>query len=304
MIFSSVIAFLREFRLFSSHPITSSYYRRTQIKKLLLYTQTNSPYLSGDTFASLADYRVFGRNGHAKLNLASLRKARSLFVKSEFFEDLLTNHRNDINARVIITGNSDKNWDVIPELPKSVNLWLAQNSSIVDSRVRTLPLGIENLRHGRSGLPRFFREVEEPRINDRVLVPPMLNTNPIRPVTIKKTLENPRIFDTVKGYMSAEDYFFLAKNYRFVLCLEGNGYENHRIWETLYFGNFPVLLRSPWQDSLSYLNLPILVVDSPEEVTPQLLEEFRSQNASFLPGGTDCLWVPFWRELIESACGN
>ena len=208
---------------------------------------------------------------------------------------------HDISARVIVTGNSDKNWDTMPTLPPTVVLWLCQNSTITNPLVYTLPLGLENLKHGRSGIKSHHKECEGHRIEDRVFVPPMLNTNPIRPITIESTLLRPDTFDTFLDYLAAEKYFALAERYRFVLCLEGNGHENHRLWETLYHGNFPVMLRSPWQESLGYLNLPILSVDSVDDISPNLLRTFHGANSNFSPAETACLWLNYWERMIDEA---
>lgn len=289
----------RQARLFAQHPIKSSVYWRIRLRRLRLRNKTNAPFLSGDGFASLVDYYAYGRSGTRVIDLKALRNAGSIFVNSELLEHLLQDHFSNIEANVIITGNSDKNWDSKPELPPSVSLWLAQNSSVVDPLVATLPLGLENLRHGRSGLKSNFVPWPGRRNESQVLVPPYLNTNDMRPKIVEKALLRPEMFEVLTTYLSPEDYFSTTRRYRFVLCLMGNGYEDHRIWETLYQGNFPVVLTSPWQDTLRYLGLPILAVSSIDELSPRRLQEFVSLNSGFSPADTACLWLPFWKKLIE-----
>jgi hypothetical protein len=283
------------------HPLRRLSYKLHQIRKLALRGKTNRPYLSGDSFAGIADYYAFGQSGEERINLESLRSARSIFVNGDRFDRLLHEHFSDIGAQVILTGNSDENWDAMPTIPSAVELWLCQNSSIVDSRVSTLPIGLENLRLGRSGITAHYRQHRGPRIEDKVLVPPMSDTNSVRPATVNKTQSNPALFHTMTTYMSARKYFSVARKHRFVLCLEGNGYENHRIWETLYQGNFPVMLRTPWQQTLSYLKLPILSVDSIHEISLELLASFLDENKDFSPQETPCLWIDYWEKLTHGA---
>jgi hypothetical protein len=55
------------------------------------------------------------------------------------------------------------------------------------------------------------------------------------------------------------EYYTDIRRSRFVLCPEGVGTDTHRIYEALYFGAVPVVLRN----SLSsfYEKLPICIVD-------------------------------------------
>ena len=100
--------------------------------------------------------------------------------------------------------------------------------------------------------------------------------------------------------MHEEEYYRMSKNYRFILCLEGNGYENHRIWETLYQGSFPVLLKTRWSKSLEYLNLPLLLIDSIGEVSTEVLDEFYIINKGFSAKDKENLWIPYWQRLVLS----
>jgi hypothetical protein len=98
--------------------------------------------------------------------------------------------------------------------------------------------------------------------------------------------------------MREREYFSFVKNYRFIFCSEGNGYENHRIWETLYQGSFPVMLKTDWSKSLEWLNLPILLIDNFGELTKDKLYEFEKFHQDFHPHEKAELWIPFWRDLI------
>ena len=91
----------------------------------------------------------------------------------------------------------------------------------------------------------------------------------------------------------------LVKRYKFLLCLEGNGYENHRIWESLYLGIFPVLLKTRWSTTLEYLDLPILFINNLEEVNESLLFDFATKHKGYSPNQSETLWIPYWRDLIQ-----
>jgi hypothetical protein len=82
---------------------------------------------------------------------------------------------------------------------------------------------------------------------------------------------------------------------------QGNGYDTHRVWETLYLGSFPIMLATEWSSTLSHLNLPILFVESILDIDKELLEEFSRKNENFSPEHASALWIPFWREKINKS---
>jgi hypothetical protein len=275
-------------------------YFKIRLRQVLFKFGSNSPYISGDSIAALADYVVFGRNKKRKVSIRRLNHAKSIFVPGEKLHELLENYGHEIKANCLITGNSDENFTILPDLPDSVRLWLCQNNAITNSRVvKTLPIGIENRRLGRNGFPSLYKKSYSNASTSRVLVPPMSPTNPIRTEIILQARERSEIFDVHTKLIPEMEYFQLTRRYKFILCCEGNGFENHRIWETLYQGSFPILLRTNWSTSLEYLNLPILFVESLNDVDPKLLEDFYQQNKSFLPHLAPALWIPFWDRLIK-----
>lgn len=271
------------------------------LRRKLYKNRTSSPYLSGDAFALIAEYAPYGANGGDVPRLEKIVSASSIFVPSHFLENLVNDFGEVISARVLITGNSDINFPEYPNLPKSTKFWLGQNLAL-DSRaeveVRTIPIGLENLALGRAGLPKFIRS-NKYLVEDRVLVPPMAPSNPIRISFVEEIKKDLGVFDLFVDYLDERAYFNLTSRYRFVLCLEGNGYENHRIWETLYRDSFPVMLKSQWSLSLMTLNLPILYIEKPSDCTSELLHDFLRDNMDFRAESHEMLWVNYWKALIR-----
>jgi hypothetical protein len=271
-------------------------------------------------FATLADYSPwrsaphllldalkanFLRNSkefNPKINLRRLSTAKTIFVPSDKLNYFVQNYGEQINAKVIICGNSDFNFTEIPSLPSSVQICLLQNSAISDNeKFFTLPIGLENLSLGRAGLKHFHRNINSQTIFDRILIPPMSPTNRERYNVLMWGRENPNIADTYFTLLPQEQYFQLAKKYKFIFCSEGNGFENHRIWECLYQGSFPVVLRTRWSASLAYLGLPILFVNAYTEITTELLQDFLRANVNYNPKTCSWLWSDKWKSFIAAA---
>lgn len=287
------------YALFNPLPFSHSRYFRIKINKIRYRYKNSSPYISGDSIASLTDYIAYGRFRNRKLNLVKLASAKSIFVYGDLLDKFLNESKGYVNAHTLVTGNSDQNFTEPILLPKSIKRWICQNNGMPEQHgLYTLPIGIENLRLGRAGLTKYFKKYRENAVHDKVLIPPMSPTNLVRTKVIFEALQKPKFFVVERKLQSEQDYFNLTRKYRFVFCCEGNGFENHRIWETLYQGSFPVLLETNWSKSLKYLNLPILYVTSLTKINLDLLAKFYEAHKNFDPSTMESLWTPYWRKLI------
>ncbi|EKE08403.1 MAG: hypothetical protein ACD_17C00185G0001 [uncultured bacterium] len=81
----------------------------------------------------------------------------------------------------------------------------------------------------------------------------------------------------------------------FVISPPGSGLDCHRTWEALYMGCYPIVLRSTLCPL--YEELPVVVVDSWEEVTEDFLHEkketFRTSSWNFKK-----IYMPYWFEKV------
>ena len=276
---------------------------RIRLNQLLHNNSQYKSHLSSDSFAKLANYHVFGRTGHEPLERKIALQSKVVFVNSDKFDQL----DFDLfpNLKVVMAGNSDHNFYHKPKVPNNIELLLLQNCAVDDKIIKTLPIGLENKRTGRySSLRHFSQSISKELLNPKILVPPMSDTNPIRRAVIKDAEKFPEIFDVKTQYLHEKKYFDSIKKYQFLLCLEGNGFENHRIWESLYLGIFPVMLKSDWSLSLDYLKLPILFVDEISEISREMLQKFWQTNLDFNPEFKPELWLGYWEDLIESHLGD
>ena len=271
---------------------------RIRYWRLILKHRTSYPYLSGDAFASLCDYAAYGKDGSKPLNLRRLRRAKKLFVPGHRLDDLLDSHFQDICASVLICGNSDQNFVRDPILPKSVRFWLCQNYAVEGGLGSVLPIGLENLRLGKSGFKRLQKPFFGEKIEDRVLVPPMQITNPIRSITISKCRELPDIFDVYDDYLSTEMYFDLIGRYKYVLVLEGNGFDTHRLWEVLYKGNIAILLDSPWSRLLKNNDFPVHIIKDIQQISLEELQDFSMKKGNRIEYDAK-LSMHYWKTSIR-----
>lgn len=88
---------------------------------------------------------------------------------------------------------------------------------------------------------------------------------------------------------------------KFVLCPPGIGHDTYRHWEVILMGSIPIFETNPGFDR-AFKGLPVLIVQSFSDVTPELLEVVYSNYTQRARELFDfrSLAVDFWEGLIRS----
>ena len=263
------------------------------------FQKSNSwPYMSQSSFISLAQKWP---NLHSLQEPCSPELISVTHVRTSDINRWLAMNQEHQCKIILIVGNSDDSFTSDIQLPPSIVHVFAQNLDGGKTYNKTLvPIGLEDRRFGRLGLKFLYARQSRNKLL-RLLVPPMSPTNPARvhffqSLTTFNKSELP--IDVCVDFLNWISYFRLIKRYKFILCLEGNGYDTHRVWETLYMGAFPVLLRSSFSESLEALGYPVLLVNSLEDVSVAVLKEHFEKNEGFQPKKLPQLWMPYWQSRV------
>ena len=271
-----------------------------KIRTTLASCLSNYPFISGKNFSDECDLVVTASTIDRHQLTKEIEQSASIFVEGHLLYDFVARFKEKLGDKVIISGNSDANITNKPEFVSPPSALFMQNSSIpTDDVFKTIPIGLENISHARSGFKFQHKEVKQFEVVDQVLLPPMSPTNEIRKRILNEasTME---IFSVQSGLRSTSEYFKLVRRYKFIFVCEGNGFDTHRLWEVLYQNSFPVLIESSWAKSLKYLDLPILFVSELGAIDSELLDEHFRKFSGKRPTDYPQLWMPFWRELIAS----
>ena len=272
-----------------------------RIRQKTNFGRTSYPFISGDAFKHLADHSIATYE-----DLHAISEPKVLFMSSELHEHIPKVLDSFPSLKVLIVGNGDTNFSRKVFMGDNLPLVLCQNllGSNLDG-LRVIPIGLENRRLGKSGLQQYFQHQSHEQLSTRnfkVLIPPMSPTNPLREkIDLESFGSTKSNFDMFEDYLLAKSYFQLVRKYRFILCLEGNGFDTHRLWEALYLECFPVVLNSPWSQELKKMGIPILVVDNLSDVTLEVLLQFESEKGGFCSLQTPQLWMPYWEILVSEA---
>lgn len=276
-----------------------------RLRKFTNFGRTSYPYISGDAFVRLSNFAI-QKSEDFQIQRGALNP-NVVFVKSDLLKPFLEAEMLGLRPKVLISGNGDTNFSEPIHLDECVQMFLCQNNLIQDyPNMLTIPIGLENRSLGKSGNPHYFKHKvhrNPGRERASLLVPPMSPTNPIRKSVLDEiNSSNSDCLAVVERHLSPKEYFDLVRKFRFILCLEGNGFDTHRVWESLYLESFPVMIKSPWSDLLVKSGFPILVVSTVGEINEKLLLDFESSHQDFCSKNLDIIWMPHWERLILEAC--
>ncbi len=266
-------------------------------RQFLNKNKTSYPYISGDAFAKYCDFSIYSNTEFAYEQLIT---AKSIFCPSEKLEEFLESYGDHISAEVLIFGNTDRDfYELNCNFPPSVRCVYLQNSHISDGFIRTLPIGIENLRYGRNGLPPLFKKkFAERDKNGKILVGPFSPTHPERiELNAWKNIQHPRL-QIISEHLQPRTLASLASTYQFIACPRGNGTDTHRFWETLYRGSIPVVKKSAWSESIKEFDVPMIQLESWD------FDEFLMQSEALKshridPEGISVLWMQHWERVLN-----
>jgi hypothetical protein len=230
----------------------------------------------------------------------TVSKSSVIFCCGDKAEDFLSDYGRSITAKVLIFGNSDRDfYDFNYKLPNSVKVVFAQNLIFKDPRFKCLPIGLENVRLAWNGFPDLLQaKANGEGKSDEILIGPFGKTHKEREdLMVFRDLQGPWTFTTAR--LHPKEYAELASRFRFIAAPRGNGVDTHRFWETLYRGSIPIIVKSAWSENLEYLGIPFVGLDdwSPESVLNGI-KEFVDQEIG--PQNIADLWWPSWRRRISS----
>jgi hypothetical protein len=226
------------------------------------------------------------------------------FIKSDQLSRILIDDHSTAFARINLIGGSDydisqQEYEEISRLDKT--FFYIQNLNFAETtNIRILPIGVEDLKWARNGMPWNFRNSFNTRKKlDKVLVGPFAITSNDRIDCYNWASKAGNCF-VIRDRLSNWRYSRLSSQFAFIACPRGNGIDTHRFWETLYRGSIPVVLESAWSRNLVAYGLPLIEL--------QDWRELPSVSRANLLGAqkyeTNLLSQSWWRARLISDLGN
>lgn len=228
-------------------------------------------YIQGEKFKSLADNKkIFYRHTHDVNNFLKHEAPTTKFI--------LISHNSDGGIRINNHRWCDTDFNLAPE---NLTKWFGQNIECKSEKLQSLPIGLENsewvLRDNK--IEKIKNIVnKEKNIKNLLYLNLNIETNPyerIMPYNILKDKNYATVEYGKNGY-NFDSYLDNIYNHCFVICAPGNGFDTHRLWETLYCNTIPIHKRSI--NTSYYEDLPICFIDDWEQLSDEnfLMKEYAS----------------------------
>jgi hypothetical protein len=153
-------------------------------------------------------------------------------------------------------------------------MWYSTNVDIVSERVKSIPIGLENDRWLGEKLNKMQRKRQKPpTFRNMLYMNHNIKTNPAKRQPPYDILKGQSWVTTGNGANGEgfDNYLDNIYNHPFVVCPEGNGIDTHRVWECLYMGTIPVVIRNI--NNSFYADLPILFIDDWGELNEKFLHD-------------------------------
>ena len=277
--------------------ITALYYRHVIGERNSSY-----PYISGDTYRSMADY-VFDET---KIDsLASVKSGDIVFLKGDMLDRFFGNPYASISQPfVLVSHNSDF---YVPEGyakyldDKKILAWYGSNPDRLNHpKLIPIPIGFANRRWYSGNLTKLeyaFKHYRKPwskRTTVLYVNFAVGNNRQERGDAMAQAQKVPNV-RIVKTTVSFETYLQQLGDAKFVLSPPGNGLDCHRTWEVMLMGAVPVVRSSPL-DPL-FANTSAVIVKTWPELTEALLLSYnRTTDEHLVPS---VMSARYWRERLR-----
>jgi hypothetical protein len=208
----------------------------------------------------------------------------------------------------LITHNGDEAVDdeLATNIDHRVLAWFAQNVNTRHSKVRPIPIGLENMSYYNNGLVRVIenarRSLRTDTKKNRISWGFTVNTNPGEREAALLELAGHPLAEKVPGWPVPPTYFDLLSKYAFVASPPGNGIDCHRTWEAMLLRTVPIVKRSIATEFFRDLGLPMMLLNDWSDLRTLNETDLRLEYQRLTPG-FDSPYLQFdaWWDMIKSA---
>jgi len=267
---------------------------------------TSLPYISGDTFRSLANHII--DELRMPLDPNAIEDGDIIFLKTELLDYFFTTiHPRIKHSYILITHNSDfsspGNYAHMLDEKKLI-AWFAVNPDITShKKLVGIPIGIANKYCPTIGnietIDSLIPSLSSIKKNFSLYLSKLAQTNSER--TQVENLFAKKSFCYKSPKKAWPEYLKDMARSKFVVSPHGNGLDCHRTWEALLMGSFPIVKTSTL-DPL-YTDLPVVIVSDWLEVTEEFLQK-KYIELSQKKFRTEKMYATYWMNLIKNCQNN
>lgn len=232
-------------------------------------------FITVDKYWSIAD-QIFQKDEPPRLHGSSPEPyddAYVLFCNTNLLDRCFRWIKKYDQKVVLITQHSTVSVDdaVYERMPDSVIYWFAKNGNCHGERLSPIPIGLPEPHTRYRDIDGLLCESMKDRAKHNLLYSNFsVDPKKGRRVDIYNFFLCKQWATSKHKGLTQKDYFRALHSHYFAVSPRGKGIDCHRTWECLYLGVIPIVERTVALERLSE-GLPILLVDSYEEITEEYL---------------------------------
>jgi len=215
------------------------------------------------------------------------------FVKTDYYLDLFIEQvLPRINFPfILITHNSDHPVNNIALLEnKYLIKWYGMNCHIKHPKLQPIPIGIANEEWAHGNKEALVKVMEKTTVKKSMVYCNFnLATNMKYRLKALNELQHCSFIAYDFSQHNYEEYLTILASYSFTISPPGNSIDCHRIWESIYVGTIPIILKHTAMES--FYDLPVVVIDNWTDLTEAFLEKkYQEIVGRTYPAKHDFLW--------------
>jgi hypothetical protein len=231
-----------------------------------------------------------------KINI--INSSFSFFVKTDHIPFFIKSVLPLIKHKfILITHNSDLysgQENIIINNPYLLK-WFGQNMKpvIESNKLEGIPIGLENRQWigWKHDICKMYKN--ENKINN-VYFNFSTNTNPSARIPFMNYCVNKNF--QINDKVEWKEYIKTLSTYKYCFSPEGNGVDCHRIWECIYVGCVPIVIKNKVLTDY-FENLPILWINSYDDINLDLLE--KSYKSVINNKDVEKITLTYWKNRIK-----
>jgi hypothetical protein len=252
-------------------------------------------FINAATYEDICNYSIMPAEDK-RFVTEILYKNNIIFCKTDFIDYLFQFLKSSIHKYILITHHSDYPIDFnrFSKKPDCIKKWFAINATYSHKDLVPIPLGLKTHRgiYLEKNIKTEWLGNNANLLNKRNKDPKIVycnwgDTNPDR----NKILQQLNVKYFHETNIPFMDYCMHMATYQFVISPPGNGLDNHRTWEAMYCGCYPIVIKNKIYDAFD--GLPILQVNDYSDVSEELLDRFSHKTFNY-----EKLYMEYWKNLI------
>lgn len=237
------------------------------------------------------DTHVFYKSSLLKISNGDVVFSNLDLVEALFAKLKKTNLENII----LVTSQTDRKIDsnLYSKKPKNISKWFSINIDIEREDLIPIPYGLANSYSSKNLFKANFKNLKNNEKISSVYLNFEVNTNYFHRYKLRKKLGIRDNFIQETKMLSLTEYSENLNSYKYILCPWGNGFDTHRLWESLYAGSIAIVPEHITFKTTE--NLPVISFQNIKELDIDFIYEKQKE----LKYNYDALNIEFWIKKIR-----